>query len=76
MEPADGSVIEISPVTIRGRTLPDAVVSVNGELVDVDSNGNFSSQVALDEGPNIFDIITTDAAGNEVATQLIVSFAP
>ncbi|MBI4297777.1 MAG: Ig-like domain-containing protein [Chloroflexi bacterium] len=76
MEPADGSVVEASSITIRGQTLHGVVVSVNGELVDVDSNGNFSWQVALDEGSNIIDIIASDEAGNEVTAQLVVSFAP
>ena len=76
MEPADESVVEVSTITIRGRTLADAVVSVNGELVDVDSNGNFSLRVTLDEGPNVFDIMATDEEGNEVTIELIVSYAP
>ena len=49
---------------------------MNGELLEVDSNGNFSLQVTLEEGPNVFDIIATDEEGNEVTAQLIVSFAP
>ncbi|MEK7281734.1 MAG: hypothetical protein AAB037_05230 [Chloroflexota bacterium] len=76
VEPIDESVVEVSVITIRGRTLADAVVSVNGELADVDSNGNFSVQVTLDEGPNVLDVIATDEGGNEVTAQLIVSFAP
>jgi len=76
LEPADESVVELSTITIRGKTLADAVVSVNGELTDVDSNGNFSLQVTLEEGPNVFDIIATDEDGNEVDAQLTVSFSP
>ena len=76
VEPVDESVVEVSTITIRGQTLADAVVSVNGELVDVDSNGNFSLRVTLDEGPNVFDIIATDEEGNEVTSELIVFYAP
>ena len=75
-EPADESVVDVNTITIRGRTLADAVVSINGGPVDVDSNGNFLLPVTLEEGPNVFDIIATDEAGDEETTQLVVSFAP
>lgn len=61
-------------MTIRGQTLPDAVVSINGALVEVDANGNFSLRVTLDEGANVFDIIATDEEANEVTLELIVFF--
>jgi hypothetical protein len=48
------------------------VVSINGELVEVDANGNFSLQVGLEVGPNVFDIISTDLDGNEVTEELVV----
>jgi hypothetical protein len=76
VEPANGSVVGVNNVTIRGKTLADAVVSINGDPVDVDSNGNFSMTVTLEEGSNVFDIIATDEAGDEETTQLVVSFAP
>jgi hypothetical protein len=50
------------------------VVSINGELVEADANGNFSLRVALDEGANVFDIIATDEEGNEATLELIVFF--
>jgi len=76
VEPANGSLVDVNNVTIRGKTLADAVVSINGEPVDVDSSGDFSVTVALEEGSNVFDIIATDEAGDEETTQLVVSFAP
>ena len=76
VEPANGSVVNVNTITIRGKTLADAVVSINGDLVDVDSNGNFSMTVTLEEGSNVFDIIATDEAGDEETTELVVSFAP
>jgi hypothetical protein len=76
VEPADESVIGVNSVTIRGKTLAGAVVSVNGDLAGVDLNGNFSLTVTLEAGPNIFDIIATDDQDNEATAQLVVSFAP
>jgi hypothetical protein len=76
MEPANETVVDVNTVTIQGQTLANAMVSINGESVDVDSSGDFSLPVTLDEGPNVFDIIATDQAGDEVTTQLVVAYAP
>jgi hypothetical protein len=76
LEPDDESIVDANIITIWGRTLADAVVTVNEELVDVDSNGEFSLEVTLDEGPNVFDIVALDEDDNEVMVQLIVSFLP
>ena len=76
LEPDDESIVDANIITIWGRTLTDAVVTVNEELVDVDSNGEFSLEVTLDEGPNVFDIVALDEDDNEVTVQLIVSFLP
>ena len=76
VEPANGSVVAVNTVTILGKTTADAVVSINGEPVDVDPNGDFSVTVTLEEGSNVFDIIATDEAGDEETSQLVVSFVP
>jgi len=75
-EPADESVVEIGRITIRGRTSPDAVVSINGEVADVDATGVFSLEVDLDEGPNVFFIIASDNDGNLQERDLLVSWVP
>ena len=76
IEPADESVLDVNTVTIRGQTLAGAIVSINGDPADVESNGSFSLAVTLEEGPNVFDIIATNQAEDEVTSQLIVYFAP
>lgn len=76
VEPANETVVDVNTVTIQGQTLAGAIVSINGGPVNVDSNGNFSLSVTLEEGPNVFDIIATDQAGDEVTTQLVVGYAP
>ena len=63
-------------VTLRGQMLVGADVSINGDLVNVDANGNFSFQVALEEGPNVFDLIATDEGGNEATLEFTVFFLP
>ncbi len=55
--PADGSVIAGTSTTIRGQSLPEATVLVNGDLVDLAQDGSFSLDVPLEDGPNVFEII-------------------
>jgi hypothetical protein len=57
---------------ISGITLSDAVVSVDGDLVDVDEQGGFEAVAQLDEGANQIDIVASDADGNQVTTTLFV----
>jgi len=52
-------------VEVRGRTAPDAVVSINGQPVEVDGSGNFSGMVSLENGPNSIEVIASDFRGNQ-----------
>ena len=52
--------------------MPDAIVLINGQIADVDLRGNFSFQVILDVGFNVFDIVAVDEEGNEKTTQIII----
>ena len=75
-EPLDESVVTTSPVRVSGTTVPDAVVSVNGEIVEVDEQGNFTTVVALEEGPNIIEVVASDLEGNEVSKILAIIYVP
>lgn len=63
--PKDESVVQESSVQVRGRTVPDAVVSVNGQPVEVDASGIFTATVALEIGPNPIEVIASDFRGNQ-----------
>jgi hypothetical protein len=76
IKPTDGSIVDVSTITIWGQTLPDALVLINWEIADMDSEGNFSLLVTLNEGPNVLHIIVTDVKGNFVTAKLTVSFVP
>lgn len=72
--PQDESIVNTFETTVAGVTVPDAVVSVNGVLVEVDADGNFSTAVALDEGPNSIEVIASDYEGNEASKILTVIY--
>lgn len=75
-EPLDESVVTASPVGVSGTTIPDAVVSVNGEIVEVDEHGKFTTMVTLEEGPNIIEVVASDLEGNEVSKSLVIFYIP
>ncbi len=59
-------------VVVAGRSRPDAVVSVNGELAMVDPTGAFRVEVPLDEEITLVEVVASDAAGREVREQRVI----
>jgi Glucodextranase, domain B len=75
LEPAELDVEvpdDATVLTVRGVTVPGAVVSVDGNLVDVDDRGNFCGVAQVDEGANEIDVVASDSEGNQVSTTLFV----
>lgn len=67
--PTEGLVTNNATVTVSGTT-NDATSSpvtlkVNEQVVEVEENGSWSTEVTLSEGQNTITIVATDAAGRE-----------
>ena len=75
-EPADQSVVSDSTIRVSGRTGTEAVVTVNGVSVLVDEVGIFVAEVTLQPGPNLIDIVATDADGRILSTVIAVIYRP
>ena len=65
--------LETARLTIRGATLPGAVVSIDGDLIDTDDQGSFVGVTALDEGANQILIVASDDQGNQVNTNIFIT---
>ena len=75
--PQDEVVVKDAVIRVVGRSSPDAVVSVNGNIVrTMDIEGNFSTLVSLVEGPNLLEVIATDYRGGEASQVLTVIYTP
>ena len=74
--PEDESVVETSEVMVTGETLPTAIVSINGEEVNVEDDGTFSTTVTLEEGPNDIQIVASTLGGQETSVILMVAYMP
>jgi hypothetical protein len=73
--PADESVVQVSPIEVRGKTAPDAVVSINGVVVEPNADGVFQALVPLQPGPNAIDIVASDFQGNQKGLVLSVVYS-
>ncbi|MFQ5933075.1 MAG: hypothetical protein ACE5KI_00350 [Dehalococcoidia bacterium] len=70
------SVVRTDTIPISGLTSPDAVVSVNGVLVEVEADGTFTATVSLEETPNLIEVVASDFQGNQVSAVLTIIYIP
>ncbi len=72
--PHDGDSFDSSHpmVVVSGKTDPDVKVTVNGFWAIVDSVGNYSYTLSLQNGDNYISVVATDAAGNTATKNLTI----
>ncbi len=74
LTPENESVVRTSSIEVSGSTVLDAVVTVNGDVVEVDSEGRFSTRLILDPGPNVVEIIASDFTGRQEGQALTLIY--
>jgi uncharacterized protein YfaP (DUF2135 family) len=74
-EPEDQLIISDQPIRVEGRTVPRALVNVNGVSIPVDDEGEFSTLVQLIRGENSIDIWAF-ADGKSLTTIRTVTYSP
>ena len=70
------SVVRSDRVLLHGVTSADATVSVNGVILEVQSDGTFELTLPLEPGPNIVDIVASDLEGNSINSSLAIISIP
>jgi glucodextranase-like protein len=65
--------LETTQIQIQGATLPGAVLSIDGDLVDIDEQGNFAAVTTVDAGANEIEVVASDDQGNQVNTSIFVT---
>ncbi len=74
--PSDGQSFSKDPsLTIKGKTDPDAKVTVNDFQAIVNDDGSFSYNMQMQNGDNQLKIIAMDAAGNKTEKDLKVTYS-
>lgn len=78
-QPAPGTLVHSPSVEVRGAAIDDyalATVAVNGSLVTVLPEGEFSATVTLAAGPNALTLVALDVAGNRKDVGVEVTYEP
>lgn len=67
---------EEKEVEITGKTEAEAALKINGHLIILNPEGNFSYPLNLSEGENIIQIEAIDKAENKTEKEITVFYAP
>lgn len=77
--PIDEEVTDERIITVSGKTVPDAKIIVltesNEEAGVAAGNGNFSTEISLDDGENIIEVSAIAKTGEIAKTKLIVTYS-
>ena len=65
-----------SSYEFTGRTTVDALLSVNDSVLEVDEEGRFAFAMDLEEGPNIIEVVASNALGEQFDQVLLVIYEP
>lgn len=76
VSPQDQAVVNVAQIELVGQAPANTVISVNDQILIVGPEGQFTVGVPLVEGPNVIEIIASDAGGNEIDTNVTVFYQP
>lgn len=72
----DSDIISAARLTVKGKTAPNADVSINDADTKADATGSFSSFLTLEEGDNAIEIVASDPDGNYSVWNATVTYTP
>lgn len=77
VEPTELEVVTgAGSMTVAGRTRVDALVTINDTMVEPNIDGEFSLEIALEEGPNIIELVASVASGEQMDLVLVAIYVP
>ena len=77
VEPAETEVFtNVAAMVVTGRTRIDAMVTINDTVVEPNIDGEFSLDMDLEEGPNIIEIVSSVASGQQMDLVLVAIYVP
>ena len=76
LSPLDGAVVNTPRVEIVGEAPAGSVISIGDEILMASADGTFKAEVTLEEGPNVIEIVASDASGNTSFVLLAIFYEP
>lgn len=64
--PINGAAVAMNPVEVKGQAERIAFISLNGEKIFTDEQGNFSQKLLLNRGYNIIKLEAQDKFGRTI----------
>lgn len=78
-EPKDEDVVSKKVITISGKTIPDAIVSIitktHQDVITPALNGDFSTSINIDDGQNLIEIAAFSSNGESIKLTRTVTFS-
>jgi cytoskeletal protein RodZ len=74
--PQDNQTTTVPVTLISGKTEKSATVSVNGDFIPVDQDGNFTKELKLTEGQNTIEIIAARRLSPKTKVTRIIRLSP
>jgi nitrogen fixation protein FixH len=72
-QPSNNIEVATPTMTVSGKTVPNADVSVNDMELRADIQGNFSAQITLDEGENVINVVANASDGRYAEREIVVT---
>lgn len=72
--PNELEVVPKNSILVRGRTQPETIVSINGQKIDIKSDGTFTQEISLLPGNNTITIVATNKFGKTTEIKRTVKF--
>ena len=63
------------PFLLQGTAPAGTVLTVNEQILVVDETGAFPVEVPLEDGPNLVEVVASNAAGDEVEFLLTINYS-
>jgi len=76
LSPRDGSILEAAAVRVLGNTQIGAVATINGAPVEIEADGRFQRDLALEVGLNTINVVATDRSGRAESRNVAVFVVP
>lgn len=70
--PAQGQTVEVTSISVEGKTDPDAKLTVNDQEVGLDNQGNFKEEVKLSSSVNTISVVSTSKFGQATKVERTV----
>lgn len=64
------------PYLLAGSAPAGTVLTINEQIVIVDETQSFQVEIPLEDGPNLVEVIASNADGDEVETLLTIFYNP